>query len=163
MHITAAHDRLFAIRGEGMADIRAINKGVVWKSEYKEAGRTIQYWSFDAPYWERKLYIDCIQRHDPARHRWHTPALWMPSDVSDEFLLEHTRMHEVIHRGRPLWQRISPSDVIDYADTSKMHLIAWWIYTGSHLTQQQNQAARTLSTHIQSATTTPPKKRPRIA
>lgn len=161
MLITAGHGRLFACRGEGMADIRAINKGTVWQSNYKHTSGIIQYWSFDAPYWERKLYVDCIQKHDPLRVRWYAPALWMPSDVSDDFMLEHTRMHPVFRKGRELWERITPSAVIDYADTSKMHLIIWWLYTGRAITDSQNATQRSLSDARQAKPK--PKPRARIA
>lgn len=161
--ITAGHPRLFAARGEGMADVRAIGKGAVWRSSYKHTSGLIEYYSFDAPHWERKLYVDCIQKHDPHRVRWHSPALWMPSDVSDDFLLEHTRMQPTFRKGRELWERITPSAVIDYADTSKMHVLIWWLYTGSKLHDSHNQRQRELSSARQAKPETKPKNRPRIA
>lgn len=159
MMITTAHPRLYACRGEGMVDVRATNKGAVWETRYTHTSGKIPFWSFDAPYWEQKLYVDCLQKFDPERYRWWAPALWMPSDVSDEFMLEHTRMHEVLRKGRPLWERINRSDVIDYGDTSKMHLILWWIHTGRHITDNQNR--RTLATHAPKSAN--PKPRPKIA
>jgi hypothetical protein len=120
-------ERIDGIRGEGVeVRYRGDGEAWVWPCNTK-CGHALFVIYMAANHWERQLYVERIQRHDPKRHRPHAPAIHLPEDIGDDYMHELTGMQEVRNaKGRPVWKKLNAQTVVDYGDCEKMLLVMEW-------------------------------------
>lgn len=94
-------------------------------------GREVHVLCFDSQAWEDELYRHRIIDANPNKPHWRHPAIHLPKDVDDDFLLEITNAMQVeeIRHGAPtgnwIWEKARKNDSNDFADTLKMGLLIW--------------------------------------
>lgn len=166
MELTVSVPLLTSAAGEGKLNVTSRHAGPVWKSEYqrKTGQGRIEYWTHAANHWEDRLYEDCIQRFDPTRYRPWAPALWLPTDVEDRFLEEHTHLVKTWKQGKPLWVKTVSGAQNDWADCSKLHLILDWLLRLRFLQKkaaEEGAKTYTLKNYRGTPSTGKPKPKPR--
>lgn len=157
--LTVAIPILYAAAGEGRTKVSSLQAGPVWQTEAhrKTGSGKIPYFFHAANHWEDRLYEDCIQGFDPHRYRSYAPALWLPTDIGNDFLEEHIHMTKNWVKGKMVWEKTGPND---WGDCTKLHLIFDWLHRLRHL--QRTQAQNAAKTY-QLKGKPPQKPRPRIA
>lgn len=127
LELTIRYPLITACAGEGRKSVASKHSGPVWQitsNRRPPNPGVIPLYIHANNHWETRLYEDCIQHFDPTRYRSHAPALWMPTDVGNDFLEELTTSYKFLKNGIETWGRTGTND---WGDCTKLHLMIDWL------------------------------------